>query len=132
MTLRAARRPLRGFALWQALAWVAVGAVVYLSLVPNPPNIPVTEGDKWGHTLGYALLMIWFVQLYQRPLHARLGLGVLLLGIAMECMQGLTSYRSFEWWDMVADGGGVLVGWLLGGTALGMALQRMVGTVDGR
>lgn len=127
MSLRAARRPLRLFALWRGIGWGLIAAVVVLSLVPQAPDIPMPEGDKWGHAAGYAALMLWFTQLYERPAHWRLGLAVIALGIALECAQGLTSYRSFEFWDMVADGAGALTGWLLGGTAVGSLLQRLVG-----
>src|SRR3569832_538636 len=122
------RRPLRGFMWWRMIAWLAIGVVVILSLIPQPLQIPVTEGDKWGHAAAYAGLMLWFVQLYCRPAHVRLGLGLLALGIGLEFAQALTTDRSLDPWDMVADGGGVLLGWLLGGTAFGVLLQRMIGT----
>src|SRR3569832_2048393 len=75
MSLRDDRRPLRGFMWWRMIAWLAIGVVVILSLIPQPLEIPVTEGDKWGHAAAYAALMLWFVQLYERPARARRGGG---------------------------------------------------------
>src|SRR3569833_982434 len=128
MKLRALRRPLRAYALWQAAGAGLIAVVVYMSLMTNPPNIPVTEGDKWGHSAANAGLMIWFDQLKCRTAHVRLGLGLLALGSGLEFALALTPDRSFDPWDMVADGGGVLLGWVLGGTAFGVLLQRMIGT----
>ncbi len=62
--------------------------------------------------------MFWFCQLYASR-RARVGyaLGFIALGIALEFIQRATGYRSFELWDMVADGAGVLIGWLLAAAA---------------
>ncbi len=127
MRLREARWPLRGFALWHGVAWGLVGVVLYLSLMPQPPQLDISSGDKLGHLAGYALLMVWFTQLYARPAHWRLGVALFALGVFIECVQGLTAHRSFEWLDMAADGGGVLLGWWLGGTVFASVLQRVAG-----
>lgn len=132
MNWRDARRPLRGFAGWQALAWLSIAAVIVLSLTPQAPSIPVEQGDKWGHVAAYAVVMMWLVQLYERPAHARLAWGVLALGIGLEFAQALTPYRQFDYYDMLADSLGVSIGWLLGGTAFGALLQRVVGTPSRR
>lgn len=127
MRLREARRPLRGFTLWLGLGWVMIGAVLFLSLMPQPPQLGINSGDKLGHFAGYAMLMAWFTQLYTRAAYWRIGMGLFALGVFIECAQGLTSYRSFEWLDMLADGGGVLLGWWLGGTLFAGLLQRVAG-----
>lgn len=127
MKLRAARRTLRGLIWWRLVSWLLVATVVVLSLTPQPIAIPVDQGDKWGHAMAYAALMLWFVQLYARPAHWRVGLGLLALGVLMECAQGLTASRHFDYYDMLANGSGVFLGWLLGGTALSLILHRLVG-----
>jgi len=105
---------LRWRGLWLALGWLWVGAILWLSLMPNPPQIDVPEGDKLGHGFSYALLMFWFCQLHLSR-RARVGyaLGFVAMGIAIEFVQRATGYRSFELLDMAADGVGVLAGWLL-------------------
>lgn len=115
-------RALRWFKWWRAIGWLLVALVIYFSLTPHPVEIDMAQGDKLGHALGYMGLMLWFVQLYERRLHLWWGAGFVVLGIALEYVQGWTGYRNFEYWDMAADGAGVTVGWLLGGTTLARLL----------
>jgi VanZ family protein len=105
---------LRWRALWLALGWLWVAAIVWLSLTPRPPEIDIPQGDKFAHALSYALLMFWFCQLHLSR-RARIGyaLGFVAMGIAIEFVQRATGYRSFELLDMAADGVGVLIGWML-------------------
>ena len=97
--------------------------VTCLSLIPAPPSIDVTAGDKVAHVLAYATLMLWFSQLY--PAHRRLLLAIsfALMGVGLEVLQGLAGWRSFEYMDMVANAGGVALGWLLGPTRLSSTLS---------
>lgn len=119
------RRNLRWFTLWSAIGWLLISAVIYLSLTPHPIEIDVEQGDKLGHTLAYFGMMTWFAQLYQRRVHVWWGLGFIVLGIALEYLQGWSGYRDFEYLDMVADGFGVTAGWLLGGTAVARLLSGL-------
>ena len=107
-------QPLRWFKWWLTLGWLLVAAVIYLSLTPHPIEIDIAQGDKLGHALAYTLLMFWFCQLYDSR-RARIGhaLGFVALGIAIEFAQRATEYRSFELWDMAADGAGIVIGWML-------------------
>jgi VanZ family protein len=91
--------------------WLYAAAIVYLSLTPSPPEPGFEYGDKLGHFLAYALLMLWFALLY-RSAGARLAYGALwiALGIALEYAQAGTDYRSFELADMAADVLGVAAG----------------------
>ncbi|HEV8517264.1 MAG TPA: VanZ family protein [Burkholderiales bacterium] len=104
---------LRFRALWLAIGWALVLTVVYLSLTPHPISIPVEQGDKVGHVVAYAALMLWFAQIYS-PSRRRLLLAVALvaLGIGLEFAQLFTETRTFEIADMLADGTGVAIGWL--------------------
>ena len=72
------------------------------------------NGDKLGHFAAYGLVTLWFAQCYT-GLRQRVALavGMVALGIALEYVQRATGYRSFEIADMVADGVGVAIGWLL-------------------
>ena len=99
---------------WLALGWAMAAAIVWLSLTPSPPHLDIEQGDKLGHLAAYGALMFWFCQLSPAR-RARIGhaLGFIAMGIAIEFIQRATGYRSFELWDMVADGAGVLIGWLL-------------------
>ena len=116
---------LRHHRFWLALGWAWIALVIFLSLMPHPPEIEMRSGDKIGHLLAYAYLMLWFCQLYRaRPRKLAIALGLVGLGIAIEFAQEQTGYRAFEWADMVADGMGVALGLLLGETALAHALRQ--------
>jgi VanZ family protein len=101
---------LRLRAAWLAIAWLLVAAVIYLSVTPQPIEIPIEEGDKYGHLLAYGTLMLWFAQLYERRARWVAALGLIALGVALEYVQRSTGYRSFDVWDMAADAAGVLIG----------------------
>jgi VanZ family protein len=99
---------------WLVIGWLGVLGVIYLSLMPHPPEIRVVDGDKIAHVGVYASLMAWFAQ---PLLHARArswtAIGLIALGIALEFAQSATAYRSFEYADMTADTLGVVLGWVL-------------------
>jgi VanZ family protein len=108
----ASDRLLRFNTLWLAIGWLLIFFVVYLSLTPQPLEIPVQEGDKIGHTLAYAVLMLWFSQLYSPPRkRLQVGCALIALAVGLEFAQRYTGYRTFEIADMVAGGAGVMIGW---------------------
>src|SRR3954469_24817779 len=98
---------------WLAVGWSLVLLIIYLSLTPEPVQLNVEQGDKYGHVLAYAALMSWFANIYDsRIRRLQFALGFVALGIALEFVQGWTGYRSFELADMAADAAGVAVGWV--------------------
>ena len=122
------RRELRYFRWWLALGWLIVLAVIFLSLISSVPvNIPVQFSDKLGHFIAYAVLMGWFVQLFQSRgiliIHAVLLIG---MGVGLEFAQEYHS-RHLEYADMVANTIGVLFGLLLFFTPLRTLLLRFEG-----
>jgi VanZ family protein len=98
--------------LFLAIGWAMIGAILWLSLTPQPPQVDFAHSDKVGHFLAYGGLMFWFCQIY-RTSRARLAYAAafIAMGVAIEFVQGWTGYRSFEVYDMVADAIGVLLGW---------------------
>lgn len=111
-------------------AWVVGGAafvflVIYLSVTPDPLDVPSLYGMKTGHILAYAWLMFWFSQIYRRTF-ARLALGAafIALGIALEYIQSLVG-RDFSYSDMRDDAIGVVIGAILVLTPLGGALAMI-------
>lgn len=83
-----------------------------MSLTPQPPTIDVEQGDKLGHFAAYGLLMLLFCEIYELP-RTRLvyAAGFIAMGVALEYLQGMTGYRTFDVFDMVANGIGVALGW---------------------
>jgi VanZ family protein len=106
-------RPLWLARLWLTVGWGLIVSVVTLSLMPKPPISQVLGSDKLAHGLAYLVLMNWFVLLYARSAEMRLALLFIGMGVTLELLQGLTPERSFELADMLADGTGVMLGWLL-------------------
>jgi VanZ family protein len=104
--------PLR--AIWLLIGWTLVALIVYLSLTPQPLEIPVEQGDKLGHILAYLVLMSWFSNLFEGPADRVLcAAGCIGLAVGLEFAQRWTGYRSFEYADMAAGGAGVIVAWAL-------------------
>ena len=119
-------RELRYRKLWLAIGFALVALVIYLSLTPDPVDVGKIEEVKTGHFLAYAVLMLWFAQIY-RSLRARITVGLLLvlMGVALEYAQAMTGYRSFGYADMRDNAIGVTVGLILAATPLGGVLQRV-------
>ena len=109
MALRAFKRP----ALWVGV-WVAMMLVVVAVCLGPPPRIPdlPENGDKAEHFLTYVVLSMAAVQLFAtRRALAWAGLGLVMLGIAIEFAQGaFTVDRSADPFDALANTLGVLAG----------------------
>ena len=94
----------RGF---QILFYLLLLGVLVLSLLPiDQPDF--SPNDKVNHLVAYGVLMV-----SGYLAHRHLGLAaliVILFGVLVELLQGLTSYRMFSFADMVADCAGVALG----------------------
>ena len=132
-------RPPRPFAfdhlrhgwLWFGLGMVMVALVVVGSLTSLSNAGGVMLHDKVLHMGAYAALMSWFAQLFR---HERtrllLALGFIVLGIAMEVLQGLVPSRRSDLLDIVANTSGVVLAWALSYTRIGEilpAIERFFG-----
>ena len=84
-----------------------------LSLTSHPIGFTSPDGDKLNHLLAYATLMAWWSQFQVSSLHRlRLALNFVALGIVMELAQALTPHRQPDVYDAIANGCGILLGWL--------------------
>lgn len=93
------------------LFWLCAMAVLVLSLLPPTPDMPTTGWDKANHAFGFALLAVLGGVAYPgRAVHVLLGL--LAYGAFIEVLQGLTSWRTAEWADLLADAMGLGLGGL--------------------
>jgi VanZ family protein len=97
--------------LWKLGGWIGVAFTLALSLGPPTLGEGASEIDKLAHLLGYALLMFWWAQLV---VHKRwkLAVAVVLFGVAIELLQGLTPERQPDPLDALANAAGALLGWL--------------------
>lgn len=109
-------RELKHRKLWWAIAWGLLTFVFIASLIPMPaPPVELPQGfDKYEHILAYASLSGYFGQLLSRfRTHLRYALALFCMGALLEVLQGLTWYRSPDYYDLAANGIGVLLGLLL-------------------
>ena len=98
-------------------------AIWVFSFLPNVgmPHVPGT--DKWHHGLAYFTCMFFWGQWFIRPAsRLKLAMALILMGALIECLQGLTSYRRFEWLDIAANATGVALAWLT--VTVQLAVQR--------
>jgi VanZ family protein len=97
-----------------------VALVGYFSLIPSPPEtFTFTGGDKLIHLFAYFVMMLWFGLIYlPGRAYKNLGIGLIMMGLILELIQGVTSYRTLSYLDMLANALGVSLGWLLARTPL--------------
>lgn len=76
--------------------------------------------DKWMHAAlfgGLAIFLRWNLGARRHAVPLSIGLAFV-VAFASEAAQGLVSYRSAEWWDLVAD--------LVGATLGALSMNRLV------
>ena len=125
-------KELRFIRLWLAIGFVLVGVVCFLTLTPSPPDMgDFPESDKVGHFVAYSAMMLWFGFIYLHgKRYMRVGLAFVVMGIALELIQGTLDYRNFSYLDMGANTCGVMIGWLLARTRLADALVYVEGRLS--
>ncbi|PKO61091.1 MAG: VanZ family protein [Betaproteobacteria bacterium HGW-Betaproteobacteria-17] len=97
--------------LWRGLGWLGVALTLVVSLMPPALDVSSGHTDKIVHLAGYALLMFWWAQLVTRR-RWRLAVAIMLFGVLIELLQGLTPDRLPDLLDALANSMGVLIGWL--------------------
>jgi len=96
---------------WLAAGWLGVILTLALSLMPPALDVSGGHSDKLVHLAGYALLTFWWAQLVTRQ-RWKLAVAIVLFGLAIEGLQGLTPDRLPDLLDALANSSGVLLGWL--------------------
>jgi len=69
--------------------------------------------DKWLHGITFVFLAIWFSGQYRPRAYWRIALGLLAFGVLTEACQRLVTYRSADWFDLVADAAGIGTGLII-------------------
>ena len=97
-----------------------IGSFLILSLVSylhfmQPPSLDVisfTQVDKLAHFLMFFFTMMWFMYVSKKRLVSAVSL--LLLALVLEWIQmNYIINRSFDWFDWIADGAGIVLCFLL-------------------
>ena len=97
--------------LWRMAGWLGVFVTLIVSLMPPALDSSGGHADKIVHLAGYAVLTFWWAQLITRQ-RWKLAIAVVLFGMAIELLQGLTPDRMPDPLDALANSIGVLLGWL--------------------
>ena len=106
---------------WTLASNLVVWGAIVVNLLP-PDDISAFEGtnDKVLHTIGYALLAVWFGGLYPKPRYGWVAAGLVALGILIEIAQGAMHLgRTADVRDALADCGGIVLGLTLAWIGLG-------------
>lgn len=108
---------------WLLLGWGMVVVVVVSSLIPL--DVDLQEGrDKVAHFIAYGSMTFWFAMLFEgRGRQLAVTLAFAAMGVAVEFLQAMTDYRTFDVGDMIANGIGAALGFGLVRTPLGKALD---------
>lgn len=109
--------------IWRLLFFFMLCVVMTLALLPTSGTPGFTGLDKLIHLIVFSGLFFMGAKAYpgkdcREKGYPSLGpwkwlylyLGLFLYGVLMEFLQGQTSYRSMEAWDLVADSLGLIVG----------------------
>ncbi len=110
------KKLLEGNALWLAIFSTVILAVLSLISVPKLSlGLNLKSPDKYLHVLAYfGLSFIWFLAL-SKKLKTNISkfaliLSIFIYGIILEALQGeLTSYRTADWLDVIANTVGILI-----------------------
>ena len=103
-------RSLRFANFWLAAGIALMIVVLDLSLSPGiGRNMGIN--DKSAHFLVFLVLMLWFCGVFRGRVTPWVALSLLAFGILIEIIQSRLPHRSAELYDVVADAGGILLGW---------------------
>lgn len=116
--------------LWKTIGWLGIILALVLSLTPPMLNESSGHTDKIIHLSGYAVLTFWWAQLITQK-RWKLALAVVLFGIVIELLQGLTPDRQPDVLDALANGCGVLLGLLAAGLSPNLP-QRLAALLASR
>lgn len=113
--------------LWLVTGWILIVLSVIVSIVPaqhlpQPPGI----SDKAEHLVAYALLSLWFAGIYPRSRYIAIAVGLFVMGIAIEWVQGAMNLgRQADLRDVIANSVGICAGLVLALAWLGGWAQRV-------
>ncbi len=113
--------------LWLTFGIIYIITIFLLSLVKVPDIAsPISHSDKIIHFLMYFILVGWFVQLYK---DAQPRLFILLcamfLGLFIELLQDMISYRHFDYYDGIANYIGAIAAFSLATTSFSCILSKV-------
>ena len=113
--------------LWLVAGWILIVLAVITSIVPSH-DLPKMGGvsDKLEHVVGYGVLALWFAGIYPKSRYPMIGVGLLVMGIVIEGLQGAMKVgREADLRDVYANSLGIVCGLTLALVWLGGWAQRV-------
>lgn len=100
---------------WKLLLWAGVALTLILALVPAPPKALSTGWDKSDHLGAFGFLAVVGRLAWGGGLRRYLLLLLCLVafGGLIEILQMFVPHRQADWFDLLADTAGTLLGLLL-------------------
>ncbi|TNF38555.1 MAG: hypothetical protein EP315_01120 [Gammaproteobacteria bacterium] len=96
--------------LWLLSGYGLIAFIVQQTLTSSPMSVSTQFSDKFLHTVGYFVLMSWFMQIHHRlVMKITWAIFFLLMGVGLEFLQGWSGVRMYEINDMLANGLGVFL-----------------------
>lgn len=86
--------------------------ITFLSLKPPAGGIEIKINDKFGHLLAYCTLVVNAGLLVSKNKWLFVAVSAFVFSSLLEYLQGFVPGRSVDWRDLVANVGGVIIGWL--------------------
>jgi VanZ family protein len=106
--------------LWLSIGVIMVLVVTTVCLVPGKELPTVGLSDKSEHLIAFGALAFWFGSIVVRRDLLWVGLAVVGFGGLIELAQGAMGLgREADWFDLLADTLGVVIGLVLALTPLG-------------
>lgn len=88
-------------------------AIFIFSLIPGSGKEDLfPHQDKVGHMFSYFTVTFWWERIVEQKFHIRLVIAFTLMGILIEFLQRATGYRSFDYFDMLANFTGCLIAFI--------------------
>lgn len=124
--------PLRYVQRWRIAGIIILALVLAASMMPamllwpDGPEFVILfiDTDKWLHGITFVFLTVWFSGQYRPGSYWQIGIGLMFFGVLIEACQRMVSYRSAEWFDIVADTLGIITGLLIAMAGIGGWSQR--------
>lgn len=113
--------------LWLVSGWILVALAIALNIMPSH-DLPKLGGinDKIEHAMGYTVLSLWFAGIYPRARYPMIGVGLLVMGIVIEGLQGAMNVgRQADLRDVYANSAGIVCGLVIALAWLGGWAQRV-------
>lgn len=107
---------------YRSIAYIIILVIIVLSVIPDTIT-PFSASDKFLHTLAYAVSMLWFGLCFKRERLLAIGAGLVILGVALEVIQGRTGYRTMSLGDIIANFTGVIIGLVISFSRFSKVLQ---------